>query len=218
MSESDPPPKSNPLQSAISAVDKYHQVHPEATSFTINRRFTIPETESIVTAHTRLPPDHPFYALVGRVASEWSHLEHILDETIWSLLQAQRELIACVTSQILGVGQRCNAIDLLARTRGIGDEFRKPFRQLKQDSFSVGDWRNRIVHDAWLFEIISGKPAQFRAMPTVDPRFGAQEISEEEISETLGKIHSLQSRAIEASFKLSVELSSLLEKQASAPP
>src|SRR5436190_450935 len=26
-----------------------------------------------------LPDDHPFYALVGRVASEWAHLEHIVD-------------------------------------------------------------------------------------------------------------------------------------------
>src|SRR5262245_35059281 len=30
-----------------------------------------------------LPEEHPFYALVGRVASEWAHLEHILDTTIW---------------------------------------------------------------------------------------------------------------------------------------
>src|SRR4051812_10953844 len=26
-----------------------------------------------------LPAEHSFYALVGRVASEWSHFEHILD-------------------------------------------------------------------------------------------------------------------------------------------
>jgi hypothetical protein len=39
-----------------------------------------------VTIHGPLPEDHPFYALVGRVASEWAHLEHILDTTIWDLL------------------------------------------------------------------------------------------------------------------------------------
>ena len=29
--------------------------------------------------HTPLPTDHIFYNMVGRVASEWSHLEHVLD-------------------------------------------------------------------------------------------------------------------------------------------
>jgi hypothetical protein len=29
--------------------------------------------------HEPLPKEHPIYSLVGRVASEWSHYEHVLD-------------------------------------------------------------------------------------------------------------------------------------------
>jgi len=34
----------------------------------------------------KLPEEQPFYALVGGGFLEWSHLEHILDTTIWDLL------------------------------------------------------------------------------------------------------------------------------------
>ena len=177
--------------------------------------FKLTSSPVVMSMHTRLPEDHPFYALVGRVASEWSHLEHILDETIWDLLRADKALAACVTSQLLAVGQRCNAIDLLGRARGISDNFRRPYRQLRQDAFSVADRRNRIVHDAWLFEMVSGKPHQFRAMPVADPKFGPQEISEDEISDTLSKIYDLQSRAVEAGTNINQAFSILLKKQTS---
>src|SRR5262245_2676728 len=33
------------------------------------------------------PPDnHAIYAFVGRIASDWAHVEHLFDEIIWHLL------------------------------------------------------------------------------------------------------------------------------------
>jgi hypothetical protein len=32
----------------------------------------------------RLPDNHPVYNLLGRLASDWSHVEHTLDTIIWA--------------------------------------------------------------------------------------------------------------------------------------
>ncbi len=148
-----------------------------------------------VEIHGPLPVDHKFYALVGRVASEWSHLEHILDATIWDLLPVNQMFAACVTSQIMGVRPRCNAIQTLGEANGLKKSDLKPFRRLANDSHSAGDWRNRFIHDPWYFEAGSEKPAQFRAMPPIDPRYGYQEVTQDEIDDTLTKIRELQERA-----------------------
>lgn len=137
----------------------------------------------------------------------------MLDETIWDLLWTDRALAACVTSQLVGVGSRCKAIETLCKARNLSKEVRAPFKQLKNDSFSVSDWRNRWVHDVWFLEVISGKAAQFRAMPVVDPRYGQQEIAIDDINETIRRIHGLQTLAIQAGNAVRVELASpLLEK------
>lgn len=141
-----------------------------------------------------LPEDHPFYALVGRVASEWAHLEHIVDLTIWKLLGVDERLAACLTSQYPGLSQRCNAVCSLGIASGLTKEQVRPFAKLKNDAFDDADWRARWVHDPWYVQE-GTKPAQFRAMPHVDPRFGLQEISEEEIRATITEIKKLQEQA-----------------------
>jgi hypothetical protein len=160
-----------------------------------------------------LPEDHPFYALVGRVASEWAHLEHIVDLTIWELLGAEPHLAACLTSQYPGLGQRCNAVCSLGIARGLTKEQVKPFRKLRSDSFDSADWRARWVHDPWFIQE-GTKPAQFRAMPEVDSRFGLQEISREEIKNTIKLIKELQDRARSARKIVLDALAALPEKQA----
>jgi hypothetical protein len=43
----------------------------------------------------RLPDDHPVYNLLGRLASDWSHVEHTLDTIIWALARIEPEAGAC---------------------------------------------------------------------------------------------------------------------------
>ncbi len=153
-----------------------------------------------VRIYSPLPSDHPFYAFVGRVASEWSHLEHILDQTIWVLASWQttgfsHQMAACITSQILGVPPRCRVISALIAQRKLDSSLAKGFRALGQDAFSTSEARNRIVHDPWYGEIGSHQPAQFRAMPASDPRFGFCDITKADIDQTINSIHELQERA-----------------------
>jgi hypothetical protein len=153
-----------------------------------------------------LPANHPFYVLVGRVASEWAHLEHNLDLSIWAMLDASPDQAACITSQMMGVGPRCNAIQLLGALHSVPDECLKSFRQLKNDSYSVADRRARWVHDTWYLESPPGKVSQFRAMPMADPRHGQQDIASQQVEDTITEIKKLQDRATLARGKLVAEL------------
>jgi hypothetical protein len=63
------------------------------------------------------PSDDPIYALIGRVASTWSHLEHILDEIIWDLVGIEASRVACITGQIIGATNRYRAITSLIKQR-----------------------------------------------------------------------------------------------------
>jgi len=148
-----------------------------------------------IAAHKPLPEEHPFYTLVGRVASEWANLEHILDTTIWGLLGASQELTACVTSQIMGVGPRCKAIETLCCARELDESVKQPFRKLMSDSYDLSERRNRAVHDFWVVEAKPDKASQFRAMAYKDKRFGLVEVGRSEIEELLTNIRIFQERA-----------------------
>ena len=63
--------------------------------------------------YVRPPDGHEIYNLIGRVAAEWSHLEHILDRSIWKLAKVPGSRGACLTAQMMGVWPRFNAIDAL---------------------------------------------------------------------------------------------------------
>lgn len=145
----------------------------------------------------------PFYALVGRVASEWAHLEHILDLTIYDLANSRvkgsvlpANVLACIKSQIMGVGPRCKAIILLATPCGLGKEdVVRPFNALMNAAYKPADQRARFVHDPWYMDTESKAPAQFRAMPYSDPLYGYKEITQTEAEQTIDKIRDLQHRA-----------------------
>jgi hypothetical protein len=166
-----------------------------------------------------LPEEHPFYSLVGRVTSEWSHIEHILDTTIWNLLDIDHVFAACVTSQVMGIGPRCKTIITLIAARNISDKLIKPYRSFMGDSDAPADWRNRFVHDPWITETTEGAK-QFRAMPYVDPRFGEQEIDRQELQKLLATIKGLQTRASDLHEKVVAALAHRHRRarDSSAPP
>ena len=171
----------------------------------------VPDAENFVVAS--LPEDHKFYTLVGRVASEWSQLEHICDMTIWELCNINSLYAACITSQIMGVGPRCKVILNLLRVRGFDAETVKRYRRLMADSYEWADRRARIIHDPWYLEAGENKPAQFRAMPCADQRFGFCEVKEDEILGLLKRIKDLQITA----HNLLVELRDSLSASPETP-
>jgi hypothetical protein len=165
----------------------------------------------------KLPEEHPFYTLVGRVASEWAHLEHILDATIWNLLDIDPKFAACVTSQIMGIGPRCKVIITLCSVRTLSEDLKKSYRRLMNESYLPADWRARFVHDPWFTET-PDIAKQFRAMPYVDQRFGEQDIDKTTIQQLLSQIKALQSRASELRNQVSSALETLPKMNALPQP
>jgi hypothetical protein len=164
---------------------------------------------AVVAWITPLPEDHDFYRNVGRVASEWSHLEHILDLTIWKISGMPENVSACITSQIMGVPGRCHAIMNLARVHGFTEKELQPYKSLKGDSYPVAELRHRIVHDAWYAQMPAGTPMQFKAMPFSDPQHGYKEISQGEVDYAINKIKGLQERAYQQHNDLLARLATL---------
>ncbi|HEY0104490.1 MAG TPA: hypothetical protein VGB91_00290 [Rhizomicrobium sp.] len=169
-----------------------------------------------------LPDSHPFYGWVGQVASEWSHLEHILDGIIWSLAGMNPVRGACITSQIMGVGPRCKVIVSLGRLfhgteRILDEKTSKAFKTLMSDSYPVADYRARIVHDPWYFETIQNEPGQFKSMPYSDPRYGFVAVTKEEVERTLKGIRNLKTRATELGSLVHGRIEALRKTHPSEP-
>jgi hypothetical protein len=157
------------------------------------------------------PDDRPIYAKVGKVASDWAHVEHALDVIIWELSGIESQKGAAITAQLMGVFPRFKAIlALLAQPALVN---RKNLRtvinrttDLMNKSSGPGDKRNRIVHDPWYAYTASGKTAQFKAMPHKDHRYGIQLVDSEVLDDALRSIKEFSGRVEE----LKKEISSLL--------
>lgn len=140
-----------------------------------------------VTAHNRLPPDHPMQALVGRVANDWSHVEHILDVIIWRLAKLDDHTGACLTGQMLGSFARLIAIYALAVRRNLSQEILDDITELTKKCKDPQVRRNRILHDAWYLEG-GANVEQFKAMAKDEYLFGFHPIDDGYLTKTLEKI------------------------------
>ena len=183
-------------------------------------KFKIEGQEVRLRVHTNLPANHPFYAMVGRVASEWSNLEHTLDLIIWDLVSFRASglganVVACVTSQIMGVAPRCKVIALLASHYHLPEKtVLKPTRKLMSDSYVAADRRARFVHDPWYMDFDTGQPAQFKAMPYSEPEYGYKDITKDALDQAISEIQSLRDRASKLRSNVSDALQAFARKLA----
>jgi hypothetical protein len=157
------------------------------------------------------PPEHPIYALVGRVASGWAHLEHALDLIIWDLAGTLPENVACITAQINGATPRYRAIVSLLRQRNHDDLYRLSERaeELMRKSFDPTERRNRIVHDPWYVIVDQKLTGQFKAMPFKDRRFGVCVVDANEIETVIETAWKLTERVHQLRGEIRAALSTL---------
>jgi hypothetical protein len=119
--------------------------------------------------HVPLPDDHAFYAMVGRVASEWAHVEHLLDTMIWDLAGIRGAIGACITGEMIGAANRFKIIMNLLDLGSISPEIISEVEAAKNKAISVGNMRNRVIHDPWYIQKGTDTPSQFRTRPTTKP-------------------------------------------------
>jgi hypothetical protein len=142
--------------------------------------------------HEPLPDDHPFYQMIGRVASEWAHVEHVLDLIIWELADLVPQKGACITAQLMGTAPRYRAISTLAQQMGLKKRLVERINGLQ--GITPNEARNRIIHDPWYMEKTSKRPAQFRSMPSKTPTYGMKDIEDAEITKAIEDIRKLRDK------------------------
>jgi hypothetical protein len=146
--------------------------------------------------HIRPPENHEIYAPVGRVSSDWAHLEHLLDLIIADLAPLPSPRMACVTAQLMGIWPRINSIIALLTQRSVSErkfeKYIKHAKALGNDSRDVSERRNRIIHDPWYVDQNAATTAQQKSMPKEDKtyrlQYGIKNADRREIEETLSEI------------------------------
>jgi hypothetical protein len=149
----------------------------------------------------------PHLKRVGEIASLWALLEFHLDMLIWSLLQAEQQPAACVTSQLSGTGSRLRAIkaliDLYDGDKSLrqalnkpshneGKSLRQAFNKFSSNVDAVQIKRNRIVHDTFSPSLKSKRVFQMRAVIRDNKlTFGYTQIRVAELDRTSSQIRRL---------------------------
>jgi hypothetical protein len=172
--------------------------------------------ETHTVSQISLPGDHPYYALIGRVASEWTHFEHILDEIIWDIAEIPENIALCITGQIMGATPRFKMIEALGKHLKLPEELLREAKKLKGAQYEIAEQRNRIVHDPW-FEVRekngAGLTTQLKSSPP-----GYEAMSREDIQATLDHIRRYVVHAANLQVKFRKTLHALREKPSAPPP
>lgn len=116
----------------------------------------------------------PYYAAVGKIATNWAFLETYVNRFIWELMDVEQFVGACLTSQIIAPSNRFRALIALVRYRGGKDFHISKLKKLSERVNKLARQRNRFVHDPGLadvrqnfvrLEITADKELSFGAQP-----------------------------------------------------
>jgi hypothetical protein len=87
------------------------------------------------------------YALIGSIASGWSHVEQAVDVTLWSLTGLDSHVGACLTAQIQSLGYRLDALVALVALRGGSKDLLRDINRFRGEADELNRSRNRVIHD-----------------------------------------------------------------------
>ncbi len=93
-----------------------------------------------------------FYELIGRVVSDWSALELLVNDCIWAFSGVPFGFGACMTSQIYNIDARFRALVAAMRLRQAPETLIKKVNKFHENSRTAAQKRNRVVHDIWYLD------------------------------------------------------------------
>jgi hypothetical protein len=159
---------------------------------------------------SRPAPDHQIYPLIGQVASEWAHFEHMLDRLIWQLAEVEDVRGACITAQLMGIWPRFNTIKALLTHRSTAEPQLKPFikasTEISNCCRDLSEDRNRIIHDPWYADPSDGQAARRISMPRSDLRYGLKDHDIDQMNATLAKIASTAQKVQSLTLRITSSL------------
>jgi hypothetical protein len=133
------------------------------------------------------------YAAIGKVATKWAALEAEIDIRTVLLAGFDADTGACLTAQIAGPARKLDAYIALARLRGASDDTMKKLGKFLEQTFSIGEKRNRIVHDQW-YVFPSGPAIRFEITARKKLIMRHEKHTTEDINQTIAAIAALIDR------------------------
>lgn len=136
---------------------------------------TIPENPE----DREIPVSH--YAAIAKANDAWCDLEFEIDRTIWKLLRTTQPLGARVTSQLISILSKIDALRSLVEYLDFGDHVRKPLRSFHGKISKLVARRNRMAHDKRMVEYWSNNVVRFSVSAKAELQFSPKIETEEEL-------------------------------------
>lgn len=166
------------------------------------------------------PPDDQFipipdahYAAMGKVADAWADLEFEVDRLIWHLLGTNQAFGACVTSQMISIHPRLQALRALAELWEISEPVMDELGTFDGKAVGLAETRNRIIHDKRLIQWRTKEVVRFQVSAKRKLKFGAEPESIASLNEFRAKVQTLMESFDVISRKIRTEIDSSSDKQ-----
>jgi hypothetical protein len=134
-------------------------------------------------------------ALVGLIAALWSQFEADLDTYIISLGKLPAQTGRCVASQSTAPARKLDAYIAIARLRG-AEAFISDLVKLAQETTSLAEQRNRVVHDPWM-SIHAGGAERLESTARKKLRYEHVSVSLEQMDALVERIRKHHDKLIE---------------------
>ena len=121
------------------------------------------------------------YAAVAKANDAWADLEFEIDRTIWRLLRTSQPLGACVTSQLISVFPKLDALRALVEYLNFGDNVKKPLKSFHGKISKLVSRRNRMIHDKRMIKYWSKEVVRFSVSAKSELQFAPQVETEDEL-------------------------------------
>ena len=166
--------------------------------------------------HIPIPDDH--YAAVGRVSDAWADMEFEIDRLIWHLLQTNQALAACLTSQMISIHPRLQALRALVSLWELSEPILTELARLDGEMSALAEKRNRSIHDKRLIRWKTKQVVRFQVSARRKLEFGPQPENISDLDAFKATIQKLTEKFVVLSQKIKAELLESAEKQRAPLP
>jgi hypothetical protein len=157
------------------------------------------------------------YAAIGRVASQWSYFEAVIDTWLLAFANINTEIGVCFTSQMMGSRSRMDAFVALVRHLGAKKKWNARLEDFAKNVVRLSERRNRAVHDVWQMHEPS-RPMRLEVSAKRTLRIVQMHVPTAELTALAQSITDLQMRFDDMASAIFTEINLLRAFPGTTPP
>lgn len=89
---------------------------------------------------------------LGHMSAIWASLELQVNMTIWELANIERQIGACLTTQLFSPAARFRVLNALVQVRGGEAQIIKKITSFAESAGGLARRRNSYIHDTWVID------------------------------------------------------------------